>query len=108
MFQRDLKKIIIGQNITSAPSKYAMARLVLSGEALMVFDTSATEHGNETNVNFFLLLQSLNTLIFPLLDLAFHKRYMCPHMRKPLEMTTRAFAARVAKLKVISAQFSSL
>jgi hypothetical protein len=54
MFQQDLKNIIIGQKITSAPSKYAMPRRLFSVEALMVFDTSATAHGNETNAKFIL------------------------------------------------------
>jgi hypothetical protein len=31
----------------------------------MVFDTSATEHGNETNANFIITLQCLTTHIFP-------------------------------------------
>jgi hypothetical protein len=48
----DLKLIINGQNITAAPSKFAMAKLLLSGDALNVIDTSATKHGNEKNANF--------------------------------------------------------
>jgi hypothetical protein len=75
-----------------------MARLLLQGEALMVFNNSATEHGNEINNNFNLTLQSLTAHIFPHRSLAYHKRYMRRYMRKPREMTTRAFAARVAKL----------
>jgi hypothetical protein len=52
LFHRDLKKILVGQNIIAAPAKYAMARLLLSEEALMVCNTGATEHGNVTNNNF--------------------------------------------------------
>jgi hypothetical protein len=105
LFQRDLNKIIVGQNITAAPSKYSMARLLLSGEALAVFDTSATEHGNENNANFILTLQSLTTHIFPQRALAFQKRYMRRYMRKPREMTIRAFAARVAELNAYLLEF---
>jgi hypothetical protein len=82
-----------------------MARLLLSGEALMVFNTAATEHGNETNNNFTLSLQTLTTHIFPQRSLAFQKRYMRRFMRKPREMTTRAFAARVAELNAYLEEF---
>jgi hypothetical protein len=105
MFLRDLNKILVGQNITAAPAKYAMARLLLSGEALTVFNTHATEHGNETNNHFNLTLQNLTTHIFPQRCLAFQKRYMRRYMRKPREMTTRAFAARVAELNTYLEEF---
>jgi hypothetical protein len=105
MFHCDLKKILVGQNIIAAPAKYAMARLLLSGEALMVFNTGATENGNLTNNNVTLTLQTLTTHIFPQRSLAFKKFYMRRHMRKPREMTTRAFATQVAKLKSYLEEF---
>ena len=40
-FQRDLEKTLKGQNITTSPSMYAMARRLLSGDALAVFDQNA-------------------------------------------------------------------
>jgi hypothetical protein len=106
MFQQDLNNIIMGQNITAAPSKYAMARLLLSGEDLMVFDTSATEHGNKTNANFVFTLQSITTHIFPLRALAFQKLYIHRHMRKSCEMTKQAFAAQVAELNAYLLDFT--
>jgi hypothetical protein len=75
-----------------------MARNFLSGDALTVYKSSATEYGNNTNASFILTLQSLTTHIFALRTLSFRKRYMRRHIHKPQEMTTRAFAAQVAKL----------
>jgi hypothetical protein len=64
----------------------------------MVFNTGATEHGNETNNNFIVSLQALTTHIFPQRSLAFRKRYISCHMRKPRERNTREITARVAEL----------
>jgi hypothetical protein len=105
MFHCDLKKNLVGQNIIAAPAKYAMTRLLLSGEVIMEFNTSATEHGNETNNYFTLTLQTLTTHIFPQCSLAFQKRYMRRYMRMPREMTTRSFAAQVAELNAYLEQF---
>jgi hypothetical protein len=42
MLQRDLKNIVIGQKVTASLSKQAMTRLLPSGEAITVFDTSGS------------------------------------------------------------------
>ena len=51
-FRRDLEKSIKGQNITTGPGKFAMARRLLAGDALAVFDQNARSVGNETSKNF--------------------------------------------------------
>jgi hypothetical protein len=107
MFQRDLKKNVIGQNII-APSQFSMGRLLLVGDALTVFKTGATEHGNKTNAKFILTLQSLTTHIVTLRALAFQKQKMRRHMREPREMTTQAFGAQVAKCNAYLLDFSTL
>jgi hypothetical protein len=100
-----LNKICVGQNITTAPAKYSMARLLLSGESLIGFNTSATKHGNETNNDLKLKLQYLTTHIFPQRSLAFQTHYMRCYMRKLCEVTTQAFATRVAKLNTNLEEF---
>jgi hypothetical protein len=56
-----------------------------------------------------LILSSLTKPYYshiPLRALAFQKRYIRRHMRRPREMTTRAFAARVAELNAFLLDFS--
>jgi hypothetical protein len=74
-----------------------MARRFLSGEALTVFDTIATYLGKKKR---YLYINSTKLYYSHLSHscLALKKRYMRRHMRTPLEMTTRTFAAQVAKL----------
>jgi hypothetical protein len=42
-------KVIVRQNITFVPAKYAMARTLLAGEALTVYVTHVTEHDNKNH-----------------------------------------------------------
>jgi hypothetical protein len=53
MFQKDLAKALIGQDITTGPpSIYGMARCLLEGAALSKFDKSALAHRVETMLNY--------------------------------------------------------
>ena len=63
-FHADLKKVIIGQNITGGPGKHTMARRVLQEDALLLFDTSATTRGTEANQNFEACLNDVTDHVF--------------------------------------------
>ena len=104
-FQRDLTKAIVGQNITTGPGKYAMARRLLAGDALAVFNVHARELGAETNVHYDSVMQNLCKHIFPQRSLRLQKRYMRRYMRKPKEMTTREYIARVNEINGYLALF---
>ena len=41
MFQKALSKVLVGQNITTGPLTYSMARRLIEGAALSKFDESA-------------------------------------------------------------------
>ncbi len=105
LFQRDLNRVLIGQNITTGPQKFAMIRRLITGDTLAVFNNAAQEHGNETNATFLQCLQDVTTHIFPQRALAFQKRYMRRYFRKPKDMTTREFAARLSELNQYLKQF---
>ena len=100
VFQKDLRRILQGQNVTTGPPSYAMARRVLEGDALAAFETAATQHGNETVANFNLCLKDLTSHIFPRRALQMQKRYMRRFMRKPKSMTIRAYVSRVNELNL--------
>jgi hypothetical protein len=105
VFLRDLKRILVGQNITQGAGKYMMIRRLIFGDTLAVFNKNAQELGNETNANFELALQAVTTHVFPQRALSYQKRYMRRYMRKPRNMTTREFAARVNELNEYLKQF---
>ena len=63
-FKRNILKVIIGQNITAGPPKYALARRTLKGDALAEFDASAITNGAETNANFTTTLNALTFHVF--------------------------------------------
>ncbi len=73
---KDLRKVIYGQNCTTGPQKFALARRVLDGDAAAVFETAAQNRGNETNDNFELVLQDVTKHIFPRRALQVQRRYM--------------------------------
>ncbi len=52
VFQKDLHWILQGKNVTTRPPSYAMAWRVLEGDALVAFETAATQHENEMVANF--------------------------------------------------------
>ena len=98
LFQRDLLKAIVGQNATTGPPKYRMARRLLQGDALATFDAAAATHGNETNDHFTQCLRDLTAHIFPQRCLQAQKCFMRRYMRKPIGMKMRSYVARVREL----------
>lgn len=51
LWKKDLLKILVGQNVLSAPDKFAMTRRLLDGDALAAFDAEASLC-SETEVNY--------------------------------------------------------
>ena len=97
-FNETLNKVILGQALTGGPAKYAFARRVLSGDAKASFNTSATYNGTETNANFIICITELTRHIFPAWALQNQKRYMRRFLRKPGNMTVRAYFSRVNEI----------
>ena len=98
LFVRAMQKVIVGQNITTGPNKYAMARRLLEGDALAKFNEVATERGNQTNDNFVLCLRDVTEHVFPKRAIAVQKRYMRRYMRKPRTVKTREYMARFVEM----------
>ncbi len=65
---------------------------------LAKFNKSTATHGSETNEHFEQCLQDLTTYVFPKNALKMQKCYMNHYMRKPREMSTRDYVARVNEL----------
>ena len=97
-WRKDYDMVIRGQNLTNGPAKYAMARTLLQGDALRVFNNAASTESTETNENFQKVLNALTRHIFPRKALVRQKRYMRRQMRKPYNMKIRTYVARVREM----------
>ena len=51
-FKKNFEKVRVGQHLTTGPAQCQMARMLLEGEALHVFNLAATEHGDKTVEHF--------------------------------------------------------
>ena len=76
LFLRALRKVLVGQNVTTGPNQCAMARRLLEGDALAAFDRAAHQNGNETVEHFGATINSLAACVFPQRPMAIQKRHM--------------------------------
>ena len=81
-WKKKVDQVLVGQNITTGPQKYALMHRVLDGDALAAFNNAATQLGNETNPNFTQAYQRLVEHVVPRRALATQKRYLRHFVRK--------------------------
>ena len=90
-----MDKVIKGQNVTRPTDKFEMARRVLYGDALAVFDKEALTLVQEDEENFQKCLKALANHVFPKNALSSQKawlRHSDDVMKKPT-MSTRTWTA---------------
>eukprot|EP00957_Ditylum_brightwellii_P207694 15354127-Ditylum_brightwellii.AAC.1 len=58
-FQCGLSAVLKGQNVTQGPPSYAVAKTLLKGDALAVFEQAEIAHGNQTVPHFDLYLDDM-------------------------------------------------
>eukprot|EP00957_Ditylum_brightwellii_P067347 5112141-Ditylum_brightwellii.AAC.1 len=58
-FWRGLQAVLKGQNMTQGPASYAVAKTLLKGDTLMVFEQAETSHRNQTAPHFELCLDDM-------------------------------------------------
>ena len=97
-WRKNFEKVVKGHNLTSGQNKYNMARTLLRGDALRVFNQAATDAGTETNDHLQVVLQAVTKHVFPYRALPKQKRWMRRQLRKPLEMTVRQFVTAIQDL----------
>ena len=103
-FMQSLNKVFVGQSLTSAPNKFAMARRLLAGDSLMHFDKMAASLTNDDDVpvededNFKKALNAVTETILNKKALSTQKRYMRRILRKPKDMRIRMYCARFSEL----------
>eukprot|EP00957_Ditylum_brightwellii_P151691 11551723-Ditylum_brightwellii.AAC.1 len=63
-FRCGLQVVLKGQNVTQGPLSYAVAKTLLKGNALTVFEQAEIAHGNQTVPNFELCLDDVAEHVF--------------------------------------------
>ena len=97
-FERNLEKAFTGQNLTTGSQQYACLRRLLEGNALTVFDLKVAELGTQTTAHLQDILRALRREVFPQYALQQQKRFMRRSLRKPRNMSIRAYVNRVLEL----------
>jgi len=98
LVRKAILEVCTGQNLTTGPQKYTIARRILKGDALAAFNAQALALGNETNANFNASLRHVTDHVFPARALQTQKRYMRRMMVKPRTTSIRKYAARLAEI----------
>ena len=93
----DLDKVNYGLNNTTGPAKFSLARRLLQGDAATAFEAEASGK-TETNDNFKLCMKAVTDHVLPNRAVFYHKRFMRRHIRKPSDMKSRQFFARMHEL----------
>ena len=76
MFQKAISKVLVGQNVTTAPPTYGMARRLMEGAALSKFDESSLRHGAKTLIHYKQVMRNITLYVFATQALQVQKRYM--------------------------------
>jgi hypothetical protein len=107
LWKRDLYKIIKGQNITRPQDKFTMARRLLNGDALSVFETFAGNSNEAVDEDFEATMQALATHIFPRNALANQKSWLrrSRQARKTNDLLTRRWVARIQEINMMLPEF---
>ena len=104
-WRSNVDKGMKGYGATTGPSKYSFTRRLLEGDALAVFDLKRSEYASETNENYQETMEHLGSHVFPTKALQKQKRYMRRVLRKPRDLTTRDYVARVCEINNLLASF---
>jgi hypothetical protein len=105
LWKKDLNKVIVGQNVLSAPGKYAMTRRLLDGDALAAFNAEATKQGQETDDHYTKCMHSLSIHVFPKNALTIQRQWFHRYLHKRIEDTMREFVARVNEINEMMEHF---
>ena len=97
-WHKNFEKVVVGHSLTTGPDKYNMARTLLRGDALRVFNRAALEAGMETNEHLQQVMNVVTKHVFPLCALAKQKHWMCWQLRKPEDTTVRQYVTAIQEM----------
>jgi hypothetical protein len=106
-WKRDLYKIIKGQHITKVQDKFTMAKRLLHGDALAVFEATASALDCIEDDEFELAMMELALHVFPKNALTNQKSWLrrSTSARKASDMLTRHWVARIREINLMFPDF---
>jgi hypothetical protein len=106
-WKRDLLKIITGQNITRVIDKFTMAKRLLHGDALAVFEANASSMDLIEDEDFEVALAELAMHVFPKNALTNQKSWLrrSADARKVSGTLTRQWVARLREINLMLPEF---
>jgi hypothetical protein len=105
-WRAQFKVVLRGQNLTTGSDQFAMARRLLTGEALTRFNNEASNERLETPARLERCLQAVTDYILPKYALAHQKRYLRRLCRKPATLTIKQYYARYKEVNEYLALFN--
>ena len=97
LWKAKMFRFLVGQNATNGPTQFVLARRLVKGQALTVFEKKIGT-GAETLNSFKEALKAVTADIFPKKALVTQQRHMQQFLRKPQWMNIRDYVARVVKI----------
>ena len=101
LFRKNLFKVITGLHLTTGSARFELARNLLTGDALSIFNTTAadpTQVTSETKESFDACLDAVACAVFPTRAELYQKRYMRRALEKPPDVTMREFMSRLQEI----------
>eukprot|EP00957_Ditylum_brightwellii_P079836 6071065-Ditylum_brightwellii.AAC.1 len=92
-FWLGLQAVLKGQNVMQGPASYAVAKTLLKGDALTVFEQAEIDHNNQTVPHFELCLDDMAKHVFPEKARRTQKYYMRRNLRLGRGMTKKEWVA---------------
>ena len=114
LFRENLEKVLKGQDLKTAEEKFAVARRLLKGDALTAFNSAAAtagvgaHKGAITMPNFNRAMAGLTRHVFPLKAAQKQQRWMRRYIRKPIELNTREWVARIREINEYLPKFPEI
>eukprot|EP00957_Ditylum_brightwellii_P009693 730632-Ditylum_brightwellii.AAC.1 len=92
-FQCGLQAVLKGQNVTQGPPSYTVAKALLKGDALTVFEQAEIDHGMLSVAYFELCLDDVAEHVFPKKAGQTQRRYMHRNLWFVGKMTIKEWVA---------------
>eukprot|EP00957_Ditylum_brightwellii_P037923 2868569-Ditylum_brightwellii.AAC.1 len=106
-FRRGLQAVLKGQNVTQGHPSYAVAKTLLKGNVLTVFEQAEITHGNQTVTNFELCLDDVAKHVFLGKSGQIQKCYIRRNICYNRGTTMKEWVARVSELNGYLKDFST-
>ena len=98
MFQENIERVCKGQNVTDGVGKFLIARRLLEGDALAVFNGALLAGEQETCECFEVCINAVCDFVFPPRALLIQKRYLRCFVRKQSGQKTHDFITRLREI----------